>query len=95
MNTREKVFSTDLLRLEGESVDLKLRLESLVSENNQLLEKAYKVKSDLAQNRRWNSFYQALNWLITHHSQNKKGLGFVNRHVMKPVNTNMLDFKKI
>jgi len=40
MNTREEVFNTNLSRLNSESLDLKLRLESLVSENNQLLEKA-------------------------------------------------------
>ena len=34
MNTREEVFYTDLSRLNSESLDLKLRLESLVSENN-------------------------------------------------------------
>ena len=39
MNTREEVFNTDLSRLKSESLDLKFRLESLVSENNQLLEK--------------------------------------------------------
>ena len=52
MNTREKVFNIDLSRMESESLDLKLRLEFLVSENNQLLEKAHKAESDLAQNRR-------------------------------------------
>ena len=48
MNTREEVFNTDLSRLKSESLDPKLRLESLVSENNQLLEKAHNAKSDLA-----------------------------------------------
>ena len=52
MNTREEVFNTDLSRLKSESLDLKLRLESLVSENNQLLGKAHKAEIDLAQNRR-------------------------------------------
>jgi len=47
MNMREKVFNTDLSRLESESLDLKLRLESFVSENNQLLKKAHKAESDL------------------------------------------------
>jgi len=68
MNTREKVFNTDLSRLESESLDLKLMLESLVSKNNQLLEKAHKAESNFAQNRRWNSSSEALNWLNTHHS---------------------------
>jgi len=60
MNTREEVFDTDLSRLKSESLDLKLRLESLVSENNQLLEKAHKAKFDLTENRRWNSSSETL-----------------------------------
>ena len=63
INTREKEFNSDLTRLNSESLDLKLKVESLVSENNQLLEKARKVKSDLVQNRRWNSSSEAFNWL--------------------------------
>ena len=59
MNTREKEFNFDLTRLESESLELKLRLESLVSENNQLLEKAHKAESDLIQNWRWNSSSEA------------------------------------
>ena len=47
MNTREKVFNIDLTRLKIESLDQKLRLESLVIENNQLLERAHKAESDL------------------------------------------------
>ena len=68
MNTREEVFDTDLSRLKSESLDLKLRLESLVSENNQPIEKAHKVESNLTENRRWNSSSKALDWLNTHHS---------------------------
>ena len=83
---REKEFNFELSRLEIESLDLKLRLESLVSENNQLLEKVRRAESDLIQNRRWNNSSKALNRLNTHHSQNKMGLGFVNRHVIKPMN---------
>jgi len=52
MNTRKKVFNTDISILECESLNLKLRLESLVSENNQLREKVHKAESDLAQNKR-------------------------------------------
>jgi len=74
MNVREKEFS----KLENKSLDLKRRLESLVSENNQLLEKVHKVESNLVQNRRWNGFSEALNWLNTHHNRNRMGLGFVN-----------------
>ena len=59
MNTREKEFNSDLTRLNSESLDLKLKVESLVSENNQLLEKAHKAESDLVQNRRCNSSSEA------------------------------------
>ena len=55
MNTREKEFNSDLTRLESESLELKLRLESLVSENNKLLDKAHKTESGLFHNKRWNS----------------------------------------
>ena len=46
MNTREEVFNSDLSRLKSESLELKIRLEFLVSENNQLLKKAHKAESD-------------------------------------------------
>jgi len=82
---REKMFNTNLTRLESKSLHLKLRIESFVSENNQLLEKVHKAESDLSENKRWNNSSEALNWLDTHHSQNKTRLGFVNRRV-KPVN---------
>jgi len=86
MNMREKEFNSELSKLESESLDLKRRLESLVNENNQLIEKVHRAESDIVQNRRWNRSSEALNWLNTHHSRNKMGLGFVNGHVTKPVN---------
>jgi len=115
LNTRGKEFNSDLTRLESESLDLKFRLESLVSENNKLLEKAHKTESDLVQNRRWNCFSaahahkvesdlvqnklwnsssEALNWLNTHHSRNKRGLEFVNRPITKPVNKKYVGLKE-
>ena len=72
---REKNFNSELSKLESESISLKLRIESLTNENNQLLEKVRKAESDLIQNRRWNRSSEALNWLNTHHNQNKMGLG--------------------
>ena len=51
MNMREKEFNTNLTRLESESLHLKLRIEFLISENNQLLEKLYKPESDLTENK--------------------------------------------
>ena len=122
MNKREEVFNTDLSKLEEDSRELKLKIELLVKEKNQLLEKVQKaetnliqnrhrnsstetlrtevlinknsqlleklnkVEYDLVENRRWNSSPEALNWLNTHHSKNKRGLGFVNRPVTRPVN---------
>jgi len=63
-----------------------LRIEALINENSQLIEKLHKVESELVQNRHWNSSSEALNWLNTHHSCNKKGLGFVNKLVTWPIN---------
>ena len=64
MNKREKEFS----KWEIESLDLKRRLESLVTENNELHEKVQRAESNLVQNRRSNRSSKALNWLNTHHS---------------------------
>jgi len=115
MNTTEKEFKSDFTKLESESVDLKLRLESLVSENNKLLEMAHKTESDLVQNKHWNSSSEAharkvesdhvqnrcrnssaeaLNWLNTHYSRNKRGLGFVNRSITKLVNKKYVGLKE-
>jgi len=58
----------------------------LVSENSQLLEKLKKAESDLNANRRWNSSSKVLKWLNTYHSRNKKGLGFVSRRTVNPIN---------
>ena len=82
---REKNFNSELSKVESESISLKLRIESLMNENNQLIEKVHRAESGLVQNRRWNMSSEAFNWLNIHHSQNKIGLGFVNRHVTKPV----------
>ena len=43
LNMREKVFSTILSKLKSESLHLKLRIESLINENNQLLEKLHET----------------------------------------------------
>jgi len=57
MNIREKEFS----KLECESLDLKRRLDSLVSENNELHEKVQRAQSNLIQNSCWNISLEALN----------------------------------
>jgi len=46
MNKRE-VFNTDISKLEEESQELELKIELLLSENNQLLENVHKAESDL------------------------------------------------
>jgi len=61
MNIREKEFKSELSKMESESISLKLKLESLVSENNQMLQKVYEAESDLNQNRHWNRSSEALN----------------------------------
>ena len=63
MNMRDKVFNTNFTRLESESLQLKQRLESLISENDWLREKVHKAESDLTENKRWYSSSKALNWL--------------------------------
>ena len=68
--------------IESDLVQNRLRNST---ENSLLQEKLQKTESGLIQNRRWNSSLEALNWLNTHHSRNKKGLGFVSRHVTKPI----------
>jgi len=60
---REKEFNYELSKMESESLDLIRRLESLVSENNQLIEKVHRAEFDLVQNMRWNRSSKALNWL--------------------------------
>jgi len=60
MNKREEVFNTNLSRPESESLNLKLNLESQMSENKQLLEKMEKAKTDLTENKHWKSSSEAL-----------------------------------
>ena len=86
LSMKEKAFATDFTRLENESFELKQKVESLLDENRKLLEKLKQVESDLAANRRWNRSSQALNWLNTHFTRSKKGLGFVTKRTVYPVN---------
>jgi len=83
---REKVFNTHFSKLETESLQLKQGIESLICENNQLLEKLKRAKSDLTVNRRWNSSSAVVKWLNTHHNRKKKELGFVNKRSVNLVN---------
>jgi len=52
LSLKEKVFNTDLSKLKSESLQLKQRLEVLICENSQLLEKLKHAESDLTANRR-------------------------------------------
>jgi len=85
LSMREKLFNDDLSKMESESLQLKRRIESLVCENNQLLEKIKKAKSDLTANRCWNSSSAALKLLNTHHNRDRKGLDFVTKRTVNPV----------
>ena len=76
LSLKEEVFSTNLAKLEKESHELKQKVQSLLDENNKLLDKLNQVELDLAANRRWNMASHALNWLSNHHNQGRKGLGF-------------------
>jgi len=57
-----------------------------------LLEKLKQVETDLTANRRWSCSSEALHWLNTHHNQNKKGLGFVAKQTVYPVNKKYVSF---
>ena len=54
LSMKEAEFSAAYLKLETESLKLKERLEALLNENKDLMEKVNKADSDLARNRRWN-----------------------------------------
>jgi len=77
LSLREEMFNTNLSKQESESLQLKQKIEYLICENHQLLERLKKAESDLTANRRWNRSSEALKWLNTHHNRNKKGLGIV------------------
>jgi len=80
-----------LQKTESELVQNRLRNST---KNSQLQEKLQKNESDLIENRRWNSFSEAVNWLNTHHSRNKRGLGFVSRRVTKLVSKKYIGLPK-
>ena len=82
---KKEAFATDLSKLENESLEPKQKVESLLVENSKLLEKLKQVESDLAANRCWNRSSQALNWLNTHFNRGKRGLGFVTKRTVYPV----------
>jgi len=53
LSLKEEVFVTDFAKLENESLELKQKVESLLDENNKLIDKLNQVELDLAANRRW------------------------------------------
>ena len=83
---KEEDFVTDLTKLENESLELKQKVESLLVENRKLLKNLKQVKLDLAANRRSSCSSEALQWMNTYHNGNKKGLGFVAKRTVYPVN---------
>jgi len=83
LNMKEEVFNTNLSKLKSESLQLKQKIESLICENHQLLERLKKAESDLTINRHWNSSSGVLK---SHHNRNKEGLGFVTKRTVYPVN---------
>ena len=74
LNLKEEVFATEFSKLENESLELKQKVESLLDENNKLVDKLKQVELDLAANMQWNRASHALNWLSNHHNQGRKGL---------------------
>jgi len=85
LSMREEVLNTNLSKLENESLEPKQKIESLLDENGKLLEKL-KEATDLTANRCWNCSSEALQWLNTHHNRNNKGIGFVAKRIVYPVN---------
>jgi len=84
LSLKEEAFATDFAKLENESLELKQKVESLLDQNNKLLDKLKQVELDLAANRQWNKASHALNWLSKNHNQGKKGLGFQPKHTIYP-----------
>ena len=54
------MFGTDLSKMKEESRELELKIELLVSEKNQLLEKVHKTEYGLVRNRHMNGSSEAL-----------------------------------
>jgi len=84
LSLKEEVFATDLTKLENESLELKQMVESLLDENNKLLDKLKQAELDLVANRRWNMASYALNCLSNHHNQGGKGFGIKQKHIVYP-----------
>jgi len=51
LSLKEEAFTTDFVKLESESLELTLKVKSLLDENNKLLDKLNQVELDLAANR--------------------------------------------
>jgi len=83
---KEESFVTNLIELEKESLELKQKNESLLTENQSLHEKIKQVEIDKASNKRWHDSSDGLNWLNTHHNRGRKGLGFIKKHTIYPCN---------
>ena len=82
LSMKEEAFVIDFAKLEKEFLKSKQKVESLLVENNKLVDKLKQIESDLAANKCWNRSSQALNWLNTHHSRGRKDLGFEKTHTV-------------
>ena len=71
----EETNTTNQARAEKEILELKEKVKVLLAENETLLGKVQSTEHDLATNKLWNKSSQALDWLNTHYSRKKKGLG--------------------
>ena len=84
---REELFlkDGDYSKIEEKLLEVEGIVESLLNEKESLHATVEKLETDLTTNRCWNNSSQALDWLNTHHSRNKKGLGYKHKRTVYPI----------
>ena len=75
----------DYTRVEEKLFEVEGMVEDLLKENKSLHVNIEKLETELATTKRWNKSSQALDWLNTHHSRNKKGLGYKPKRTVYPI----------
>ena len=65
---KEEELNTKIRELESESSKIRHNLESQINDNKEHREQVQRAETDLAENKRWNSSSEVLNWLNTHHN---------------------------
>ena len=75
----------DYTRVEEKLFEVEGMVEDLLKENKSLHVNIEKLETELATTKRWNKSSQALDWLNTHHSRNKKGLGYKPKQTVYPI----------